>query len=266
MFAMMVALFLWWFFTGCIMLAVRFADRRGGNAHFMLWVTAAPFIGVGFYCVAYSLDTTTVLSSYIGFIGALLVWGWLELGFLTGVVTGEHDHHAQAPRSVARQSNLMGAVKALMYHEISLLLGLLLLLAMSHEARNHIAVYTYAILFVARIGAKLNLFFGVPRINKQFIPARLLHLKGFLHEGPISIAFPIVITALTGLLVLLLFALWRAEEQGVIVAHALLASLAGLALLEHWLMVVPLPDAKLWQWMLPESVQEYEEKGKYHEL
>jgi putative photosynthetic complex assembly protein 2 len=67
-------------------------------------------------------------------------------------------------------------------------------------------------------------------------------------------------------LVLLLFALWRAEEQGVIVAHALLASLAGLALLEHWLMVVPLPDAKLWQWMLPESVQEYEEKGKYHEL
>jgi hypothetical protein len=30
-----------------------------------------------------------------------------------------------------------------------------------------------------------------------------------------------------------------------------LASLSALALLEHWLMVLPLPDAKLWRWMLP---------------
>ena len=32
---------------------------------------------------------------------------------------------------------------------------------------------------------------------------------------------------------------------------ALLTALAALALLEHWLMVMPLPDAKLWRWMLP---------------
>jgi len=31
----------------------------------------------------------------------------------------------------------------------------------------------------------------------------------------------------------------------------LLAALSALALIEHWLMVVPLPDAKLWRWMLP---------------
>jgi hypothetical protein len=28
--------------------------------------------------------------------------------------------------------------------------------------------------------------------------------------------------------------------------------MAGLALIEHLLMVVPLPDEKLWRWMLPE--------------
>jgi putative photosynthetic complex assembly protein 2 len=32
---------------------------------------------------------------------------------------------------------------------------------------------------------------------------------------------------------------------------ALLTSLSALALLEHWFMVIPLPDAKLWRWMLP---------------
>jgi putative photosynthetic complex assembly protein 2 len=33
----------------------------------------------------------------------------------------------------------------------------------------------------------------------------------------------------------------------------LLTTLSALALLEHWLMVLPLPDAKLWRWMLPGS-------------
>jgi len=31
-----------------------------------------------------------------------------------------------------------------------------------------------------------------------------------------------------------------------------LAALTALALLEHWFMVLPLPDAKLWRWMLPD--------------
>jgi putative photosynthetic complex assembly protein 2 len=28
-------------------------------------------------------------------------------------------------------------------------------------------------------------------------------------------------------------------------------ALTALALLEHWLMVLPLPDERLWRWMLP---------------
>ena len=30
------------------------------------------------------------------------------------------------------------------------------------------------------------------------------------------------------------------------------SALAALALLEHWFMVLPLPDEKLWRWMLPD--------------
>ena len=37
------------------------------------------------------------------------------------------------------------------------------------------------------------------------------------------------------------------------IGHALLAALTALALLEHWFMVLPLPDQKLWRWMLPAS-------------
>jgi len=35
------------------------------------------------------------------------------------------------------------------------------------------------------------------------------------------------------------------------VGFALLSAITALALLEHWLMVLPVPDAKLWRWMLP---------------
>jgi putative photosynthetic complex assembly protein 2 len=34
---------------------------------------------------------------------------------------------------------------------------------------------------------------------------------------------------------------------------ALLAALTALALFEHWMMVLPLPDAALWSWALPRT-------------
>ena len=44
-----------------------------------------------------------------------------------------------------------------------------------------------------------------------------------------------------------------AETQATMVGFSLLTALAVLAAIEHWLMVVPLPDAKLWRWMLPDT-------------
>jgi putative photosynthetic complex assembly protein 2 len=46
--------------------------------------------------------------------------------------------------------------------------------------------------------------------------------------------------------------IWAVETQADIVGFALLSALSALALLEHWFMVLPLPDEKLWRWMLAE--------------
>jgi putative photosynthetic complex assembly protein 2 len=46
-------------------------------------------------------------------------------------------------------------------------------------------------------------------------------------------------------------ALFSASTVEAQIGHALLFALCALATLEHWLMVIPLPDAKLWRWMLP---------------
>jgi len=85
----------------------------------------------------------------------------------------------------------------------------------------------------------------------MFVPQRLAHLKSYFTQGPITIAFPIAITVLTALLAVCAERLWSAQSDARSVGFALLTALAALALIEHWLMVVPLPDAKLWRWMLP---------------
>jgi putative photosynthetic complex assembly protein 2 len=42
-----------------------------------------------------------------------------------------------------------------------------------------------------------------------------------------------------------------ADDPASVTGFALLAALTILALLEHWFMVLPLPDQKLWRWMIP---------------
>ena len=39
-------------------------------------------------------------------------------------------------------------------------------------------------LFFARVSAKLNLFFGVPRINTEFLPRPLAHLASHFRHAP----------------------------------------------------------------------------------
>ena len=79
------------------------------------------------------------------------------------------------------------------------------------------------------------------------IEVQLGHLPSYFRIRKINWLFPISVTALS-----FATACWleRLAANGD-VTFALLAALTALATLEHWLMVLPLPDAKLWRWMLP---------------
>jgi putative photosynthetic complex assembly protein 2 len=78
--------------------------------------------------------------------------------------------------------------------------------------------------------------------------------------------FPLAITILSFGLACCVLGLWMAETPAQIVPLALLSSLTALALIEHWLMVVPLPDAKLWRWMLPPPSDLTQKESKTHGL
>ena len=245
--ASLIAIFVWWFSTGAILVAVRRADRLG--THGMTVFMGLPLLALGAWAVNRSLADVSVYGAYLGFAGALAIWGWIELAFLAGVITG--PQREDCPSGLAPGDRFFRAFSTVAYHELALTLGLWGLVMASVGAENRIAVAIYLVLFLARILAKLNLFYGVPRINLEFVPDRLVHLKSYFRRGPVTLAFPIAITVLTALLAVCAERLWTAGSEVTVVGFALLTAMAALALLEHWLMVVPLPDAKLWRWMLP---------------
>ena len=245
--AVIAAIFLWWFSTGVILLAVRKADRSG--RHLETVIAGLPLLVAGVWAVTASLMRADVAGVYLGFLGALAIWGWIELAFLAGVVTGPMRNECLP--GLSGKPRFFRAFATVAHHELLLTVGLLGLVLASGGAENQIALATYLILYLARIFAKLNLFFGVPRINTEFVPHRLRHLKSYFRRGPVTLAFPAAITALTALLAICTERLWFAGSEATVVGYGLLTALTALALLEHWLMVIPLPDAKLWRWMLP---------------
>jgi hypothetical protein len=62
------------------------------------------------------------------------------------------------------------------------------------RAENTFGLWTFAVLYFARISAKLNLFFGVPKINTEFLPEALGICQPFPHS-PAELAVPDSVTA-----------------------------------------------------------------------
>ena len=258
-----LAVFAWWFFTGAILLLVRRADTGDAVAHGRNVFLSIPVMALGTAGVVISSTEMTVANVCISFLSTLLIWGWIELAFLSGVITG--PERAPCPKELRPADRFWRAWQTVSYHELLLAFALLVLVTITRGAENTIALWTYLILFFARISAKLNLFFGVPRINTEFVPQPLTHLKSYFRQGPITLAFPIGVTFLSIAAACFAERLYAATLPADVVGFTLLTALAVLATLEHWLMVVPLPDAKLWRWMLPEPPQ-YQDKDQTNEL
>jgi putative photosynthetic complex assembly protein 2 len=248
-FAALITLFLWWFSTGIILWRVRVADNGTAQDHLNSVVIGLPLLAVGILATRASLPDLSAGGIYMAFLAALALWAWIELAFLSGVITG--PNRAPCPPFLRTRDRFWRAVGTIAWHEATLIATLLALAAVTLSAQNPFAFGTFALLFVARISAKLNLFLGVPRINTQFLPRPLAHLASYFRIGRITAFFPISVSALTVFSALLLERAINVTHPGMSVGYSLLTCLCLLALLEHWFMVLPLPDEKLWRWMLP---------------
>ena len=203
---------------------------------------------------------------YVSYLGAMIVWGWIEYVFLIGIITGPNI--SNCPKNISNGERFIRAWGTLAYHEIALLSAFGIIVYLGWSGENLFGVWTFVILYFARICAKLNLFFGVPRVNVEFVPATLAHLTSHFKISALNWFFPFSVTILTFALACWIERLLAVDLLNQVIGFTLLSSLTAMALLEHWVMVLPIPDAKLWRWMLPQEKQKEEHfrRKDYHGL
>lgn len=244
--AVAVALFVWWFSTGVILFLNQLPQRT------FPWSMAAATLlaGGAVWAVVATLGETTVTSAYVGFLGGLALWGWHELSFLTGYVSG--PRRVACPAGARGPRRFLMATATLITHEFAILLTVLALVVVSMGSANQTALITFSCLWFLRLSAKFNIFLGIPNLTVDFLPAHMEYLKTYFRNRPMNLLFPVSITAGTVLALLLIHPAFDSSASAFQQTSALLiGTLVALGVLEHWLMVLPLPDAALWRWAMP---------------
>jgi putative photosynthetic complex assembly protein 2 len=238
-------LFLWWFSTG----AILYLDGLPAASFRWTMLAATALAGVAAYGLWATSADTTLAGAYIAFTCGLLVWGWHETSFLTGFVTGPRK--AACPQGCGGWRHFVHASETIIHHELAIAGTALLVVALTWGGENQVGTWTFVILWVMRLSAKLNVFLGVPNLTEEFLPEHLHYLRGFLTKKPMNLLFPVSVVLSTVATVLLVQAAIAPEATAFeATAFTFLASLMALAILEHWFLVLPLPDAALWSWAL----------------
>lgn len=239
------AIFVWWFSTGIVLLLDGLPRTTFRWSHLL-----STLLGLGaFVGLAHTAPQTTPAGAFCAFTCALLLWGWHELSFLTGWVTGPRQHAAD-PGTHGWQ-RFVQAVQAILWHELAILASGLLVVAITWGAANQVGTQTFAVLWVMRISAKLNVFLGVRNLSIELLPPHLSYLASFFRKRAMNLLFPVSVSASTVVAVWMVNeALDSAAGSARAIGLLLVATLLWLAILEHWLLVLPLQATALWQWAM----------------
>ena len=252
MFSIFFVLFLWWFLTGAILYTAKRLDLGDSKTRFTVVIVTLPLFFCAWYFYFHCLDGMSYSDIFCSFIASLFIWGWVEFTFLTGVVAGipllEKREIARDPE----RERFINGFRSIALNECFLISCLFLMAVLSVDKENNFGLTTFLILYVARVSAKLNLFFGVPYINLHFLTAPLKHIATFCRVAPVGFFFFTSTIMLSLMFLFLVVFAFAAESMSELqFGYLLLSTLSGLAVLEHLFMALPVRDAKLWNWMLP---------------
>jgi putative photosynthetic complex assembly protein 2 len=243
-FPALFSLFVWWFSTG----AIIFLDNLPPKT-FIYSVMGASIVLAGCLLGLHvTAGQSTVTAAYEAFFFGLFAWGWQEITFYMGYVTGNRNE--PCPEGCSGWKHFGHAIQTSLYHELAIIGSAIAIVALTWHQPNQIGMWTFMVLWWMHQSAKLNVFFGVRNLNEEFLPEHLTFLKSFLKSKPMNLFFPISITVSMVITTLLwahaIHATSTFERSG----DTFLGTMMALAILEHWFLVIPLPAGKLWQWGL----------------
>ena len=239
------AIFIWWFSTGIVILL-----NRMSRSAVSLSLALSSFLGVAALIgLAHTAQQTGVAAAYCAFTCALLAWGWNELSFLTGWITGPRT--TALPRGAVGWQRFVQSLRAVLWHELAILLVGCAIVAITWDAPNQAGTGTYLVLWIMRTSAKLNLFFGVRNLSEEFLPAHLAYLESFFRRRRFNAFFPFAVTLACGSLWwLMAYASSPLVSPAQVVGAVLVGTMLALAILEHVMLVLPLDTTAMWRWAL----------------
>lgn len=236
------AVFAWWLSTVLIM--YRAGLPRGSYGTTLAMTTAVMLIGA--YALVASRSDDSATGAYVAFTAALSVWAWHEVSYLFGFVSGPRPQ-ACPPDCSGWQRFVLG-IKACIYHELAVVGTAAAIAAVTWGAANRVGLWTFVILWLMRWSAKLNIFLGVRNLHEEFWPEHLAYLKSFVRRRPMNELFPVSMLAAVSAFALLAFvAVAAGDDPAQRTGALLLATLLGLAVVEHCLLVLRINDDVLWR-------------------
>ncbi len=237
------ALFVWWFSTAVIILLDNLPRR---TFRWSMGVGTAIF-AVCLWRLAASAHDTSVAGAYAAFTYGVLAWGWQEMSFFMGIVTGPRRTGARRDASLGER--FRDGVAACLYHELAIIGTAAVIVAVTWGAPNQAGTWTFMALWVMRQSAKLNVFLGVRNLGERFVPTHLQYLLTYMAKRPLNALMPFSITGGTVAAVLLAQRAGSASASEA-AAYTFVVTILALAVLEHWMLVLPLPFERLWSWVL----------------
>ena len=203
-------------------------------------------------------EETSAWAAYVAFACALVLWGWHELSFLMGFVTGPNRN--PCPPDARGWQRFRLAAATLIHHEVAMFVCLLVMAAATWGKPNQTATLTFMLLFVMRLSAKFNIFAGVPHLSTEMMPDHMRYLASYFRIAPPRWFF---ILSVSGIAVL---AAWLADlalssRGGIATGYALAFALVALAFLEHGFLVVPWQDTAIFRWAMPEQARQRLQKS-----
>jgi putative photosynthetic complex assembly protein 2 len=240
--AILVAVGIWWLSTVVILYRAGLPAATFGRT--LLGATVGALVGIWLLFV--SRNDASSVGAYLAFFGGIALFGWHEVAYLFGFISGPRPE--ACPQQCSGWTRFVLGVKTCFYHEVAVVLTVLALAAFTWEAPNQVGLWTLVVLWLMRWSAKLNIFLGVRNLHVEFWPDHLAYLQSYTRTRPMNGLFPwSIIIATTIVTLLMVLAVNSPTGSGVRTGATLVATLLALATLEHWFLIVQLPDELLWQ-------------------
>jgi putative photosynthetic complex assembly protein 2 len=241
-----VTVAIWFIATGLI----AWADNRERTTFSRSLVIGGAAGITGLVVILVASLSAEVWAVYLAFIGALMVWGWHELSFLTGAAAG--PRRGLADPELTGIARFRQAAATVMHHEVALAVTALLLISLSWNAPNQIGATVFVLMFAMRLTSKINLFVGVPNTTSEMLPEHLAYLKTYFGRNRMTVLLGLSVMGL-GWMAAWFAALALAAPVGsaAMVGASLLFTLSLLGVLEHLFLALPFRDGMLWGWALP---------------